>query len=32
MQFVIGMIKFAPKKTAEKILSLGVMTVIAEPE
>jgi len=26
------MIKFAPKKTAEKILSLGVMTVIAEPE
>jgi ubiquinone/menaquinone biosynthesis C-methylase UbiE len=32
MQFMIGMIKFLPKKALEKISSLGVMTVIAQPE
>ena len=32
IQFMIGMIKFAPKKMIEKISSLGVMTVIAEPD
>ena len=32
MQFMIGMIKFSPKKWMEKRSSLGVMTVIAHPE
>jgi 2-polyprenyl-3-methyl-5-hydroxy-6-metoxy-1,4-benzoquinol methylase len=31
-QFVIGMIKFLPKKWKEKTSSLGIMTVIAQPE
>jgi ubiquinone/menaquinone biosynthesis C-methylase UbiE len=31
MQFMVGMIKFLPKKLAEKKSSLGVMTVIATP-
>ena len=31
MQFMIGMIKFSPKKWMEKTSSLGVMTVIAKP-
>ena len=30
-QFVIGMIKFIPKKLNEKTSSLGIMTVIANP-
>ena len=31
-QFVIGMIKFLPKKLHEKTSSLGIMTVIASPQ
>ena len=31
-QFVIGMIKFLPKKLREQTSSLGVMTVIASPQ
>ena len=31
-QFVIGMIKFLPKKLQEKTSSLGIMTVIASPQ
>ena len=32
IQFMIGMIKFLPKKLKEKKSSLGIMTVIAHPE
>jgi hypothetical protein len=31
-QFMIGMIKFLPKKLNEKTSSHGVMTVIANPQ
>ena len=31
LQFFIGMIKFIPTKCVEKITSLGVMTIIAQP-
>ena len=32
IQFVIGMIKFLPKKLHEKTTSLGIMTVVASPQ
>jgi hypothetical protein len=32
VQFVIGMVKFLPKRWMEKTASLGVMTVIAQPK
>jgi hypothetical protein len=32
IQFMIGMINFLPKKLKEKKSSLGIMTVIANPE
>jgi 2-polyprenyl-3-methyl-5-hydroxy-6-metoxy-1,4-benzoquinol methylase len=32
VQFVIGMVKFLPKRWMEKTASLGVMTIIAQPK